>query len=77
MKNITKKSIEEDYKIISDMFNKYSDAVWENQEAQKAHYDNQSKLVRLAMGDVKTGLFLVSSALTMLIHNEIIEDERI
>ena len=74
MKNITKKSIEEDYEIISDMFDKYNAAIWENQEAQKAHYDNQSKLVRLAMGDIRAGLSLVSSALTMLRHNEIIED---
>lgn len=74
MKNITKKSIEEDYKIISDMFNKYSDAIWENQEAQKAHYDNQSKLVRLTIGDVRAGLFSTSNALSMLLRTEIIEE---
>lgn len=39
MKNITKKSIEEDYEVIRTMCHKYMDAIYESQEAQKAHYD--------------------------------------
>lgn len=74
MKNITKKSVEEDLRIILDMFNKYDDAIWENQEGQKAHFDNQSKSVRITISDTRTGLFLAFSALSMLSQHEIIED---
>lgn len=74
MKNITKKSIEEDYEQISNLFEKYSDAIWENQEAQKAHYDNQSKLVRVSIGDVRCGLDIVKRALFTLSKLTLIED---
>ena len=77
MKNITNKSIEEDYNLVKDMFHKYSEAIYENQEAQKAHYDNQSKLVRLAMADVRTGVSVALTALKMLNSLGVIEDEPI
>ena len=47
MKNITKKSIEQDLSIILDMFYKYNEAIYESQEGQPAHFDNQSKLCKL------------------------------
>ena len=74
MKNITKESVKKDYNLIAEMFEKYNGAIFENQEAQKAHYDNQSKLVRLVMGDVRTGLYVALSALATLTNLDIIED---
>jgi len=40
MKGITKEVIEQDYKTIKEMLAKYSNAVYENQEGQPAHFDN-------------------------------------
>lgn len=66
MKGITNKSIAEDLEIIGNLLNKYHYAIWENQEGQVAHFDNQTKLVRLAMGDVRTGLHITYEALRLL-----------
>lgn len=66
MKNITKESLQDDLKVISEMFEKYSGAIYESQEGQLGHYDNQTKLVRLTIGDIRCGLFVVRSALIML-----------
>ena len=74
MKNITKKSIEQDLKIIQDMVFKYKEAIYENQEGQPAHFDNQSKLCRLCIGDIRCGLMIVRDALNCLSEIEIIED---
>lgn len=74
MKNITKKSIEEDLKIIQNLVFKYKEAIYENQEGQPAHFDNQSKLCRLCMGDIRCGLLIVRDALNCLSEIEIIED---
>ena len=74
MKEITNKSLAEDEKIIANLLDKYHDAIWENQEGQGAHFDNQPKLVKLAMGDVRAGLNVVHEALRMLIELEVKED---
>lgn len=74
MKNVTNKTIKEDYSLVYSMACKYLEAIYENQEGQKAHYDNQDKLVRLAIGDVRAGLVMASHALGTLIGNGVIED---
>jgi hypothetical protein len=74
MKNITKETIEQDFKIIQDMVFKYKEAIYENQEGQPAHFDNQSKLCRLCMGDIRCGLCIARDALNYLSGIEIIED---
>ena len=74
MKNITKESIELDLKIIQDMVYKYKEAIYESQEGQPAHFDNQSKLCRLCMGDIRCGLIIARDALNYLSGIEIIED---
>lgn len=74
MKNITKETIKEDYALINELFEKYCNAIYESQEGQPAHYDNQSKLVKLTIGDIRTGLYIASNALVKLCNIEIIED---
>jgi hypothetical protein len=74
MKNITKNSIEEDLQIIQNMVFKYKEAIYESQEGQPAHFDNQSKLCRLLMGDIRCGLIVARDALNYLSGIEIIED---
>lgn len=74
MKNITKKSIEQDLIIILDMFYKYSEAIYESQEGQPAHFDNQSKLCKLCIGDIRCGLNIAKEALTLLSRIEVEED---
>ena len=74
MKNITKKSIEQDLSIILDMFHKYNEAIYESQEGQPAHFDNQSKLCKLCVGDISCGLHIAKEALTLLSQIEIKED---
>lgn len=77
MKGITKETINRDLKTIQDMFYRYKEAIYESQEGQKAHFDNQSKLVRLLVGDIRCGLNVTENALKILKDIEIIEDERI
>lgn len=74
MKGITKNTINEDLKTIYDMLDKYCEAIYERQEGQNAHFDNQSKLCRLAIGDVRCGLNIAKLALNQLSNIEIIED---
>ena len=74
MKGITKESIEKDFKVIQDMVYKYKEAIYENQEGQPAHFDNQSKLCRLLIGDIRCGLIIARDALNYLSGIEIIED---
>ena len=74
MKGITKESIEQDFKVIQDMVNRYKEAIYENQEGQHAHFDNQSKLCRLLIGDIRCGLSITRDALNYLSGIEIIED---
>ena len=74
MKNITKESIERDFEIIQKMVFKYKEAIYESQEGQPAHFDNQSKLCRLCMCDIRCGLIVARDALNYLSGIEIIED---
>ena len=74
MKNITKESIEQGLKIIQNMVFKYKETIYESQEGQPAHFDNQSKLCRLCMGDIRCGLIIARDALNCLSGIEIIED---
>ena len=75
MKGITNKTIEADLRIISEMQEKYRQAVWESQEGQAAHFDRQAKLVRIVMCDIRSGLFLTQTALDQLYRAGVIEDE--
>lgn len=62
MKNITRKTIIEDCKTIEALFNKYSDAIWSFKEGEgsKSNFDNQPRLVKIAMIDARTGLHIAS-----------------
>lgn len=75
MKNITNKSIKEDINVIINLLCRYRDAIWENQEGQPAHFDNQPKIVKLAMVDVRTGLCIALEAMKKLRDIEVFEDE--
>lgn len=74
MKGITKEVIEQDYKTIHNMGLKYKEAIYENQDGQPAHFDNQSKLCRLLMGDIRCGLNVAENAFHVLNDIDIIED---
>lgn len=74
MKNITKKSIERDLNTIQQLCWKYTEAIFEKQEQQPAHFDNQFKCVRLTMGNVYCGLLVARDALTYLSGMNILED---
>lgn len=74
MKNITQESIEQDWDVIQAMVSKYKDAIYENQEGQPAHYDNQSKLCRLCMVEILCDLIIARDELKHLIRIEIKED---
>ena len=63
MKGITKEVIEQDYKTIKEMLAKYSNAVYENQEGQPAHFDNQPKLCKILICDIRCGLNIVNGAI--------------
>jgi hypothetical protein len=77
MKDITRKSIAEDMEVIRNLFHKYSEAVYENQEGQEDHFDNQPKQIRLAIGDLRCGLMIANYALDMInqINDHLIEPE--
>lgn len=74
MKGITNETIKNDLRTIETLLNKYNNAIWESQEGQKAHYDKQSKFVRIVMCDVRSGLFSSYSALNELSKIKIDED---
>lgn len=74
MKNITKKSIKQDLETIQELFLKYKEAIYEKQEGQPAHFDNQSKLCKLCIGDIRCGLNIAKDALTLLSKIEVEED---
>lgn len=75
MKNITNKSVKEDIEVIINLFCRYRDAIWENQEGQPAHFDNQPKFVKLAMVDVRTGLCIALEAMKKLRNFGVLEDK--
>ena len=74
MKGITNKSLAEDKEIIGNLLDKYHAAIWERQEGQGAHFDNQHKLVKLVIGDVRAGLNVAYEALRILIDFGVEED---
>ena len=74
MKNITNQSVKEDINVIIELLCRYQDAIWENQEGQQAHFDNQSKIVKLAMTGVRTGLCIALEAMKKLKQVKVIED---
>ena len=74
MKNITKKSIERDLNIIQQLCWKYKEAIFEKQEHQPAHFDNQLKNVRLTMVNIHCGLLVARDGLIRLSDMEILED---
>lgn len=74
MKGITNETIANDLHTIEELFHKYGDPIWENQENQKAHFDNQNKLARVAMCDIRNGLFAARQALIMLQEAGVLED---
>lgn len=75
MKGITKKSVAEDIKLISEMCDKYLNAIWENQEGQKAHFDNQEKIVKVCMSDIRFSLKTALTSLQQLKNVGFEEDE--
>lgn len=77
MKNITRKSLEKDHHIIGKLVEKYANAIHEEQNDKKGHYDNQTKEVRIAMNHINFGLFNAFRALCFLNNSleDIIEDE--
>lgn len=74
MKGITNETITNDFLTIDALFQKYADAIWENQEGQKGHFDKQSKLVHVAMCDMRSGLSIARQAITILRSTVILED---
>ena len=66
MKGITKDGIEKDFNVVKEMLRKYSDAIWEGQTPKPSHFDNQNKLVKICMGDVRCGLVIAKQALEKL-----------
>lgn len=78
MINITKEGIEKDFNVVKEMLKKYSDAIWEGQTSKHSHFDNQNKLVKICMGDVRCGLVIAKQALEKLADPdiEVIENEQ-
>lgn len=78
MKGITKDGIEKDFNVVKEMLRKYSDAIWEEQTPNPSHFDNQNKLVKICMGDIRCGLVIAKQALEKLadLGIEVIEDEQ-
>ena len=76
MKGFTKETFQKDYDIISKMFDRYSQAIYEAQEGQPGHYDNQPKLVRLTMSDIRCGLHLALNALNFIKEADVLEDKK-
>lgn len=74
MKNITNTSLKEDLELIRELRSKYTDAIWESQDGQSAHFDNQQKLVKICMGDIRCGLILTENALYKLVDIGVKED---
>lgn len=76
MKNINIETLQQDLATIANMFEKYTGAVYELQEGQPDHYDNQPKLIKLAIEDVRCGLSITKNALEMLneVSDNLIED---
>lgn len=79
MKGITRKSIDEDLQTISKLSAKYRNAVYSFNEGESAisNWDNQPRLVKLAVADLRSSLYVAEGAIKMLseIKDSIIEDK--
>lgn len=73
MEKITNKRIKEDLEKIAEMLADYNSDIWCRQEGDPNDYDHQPKLVRLAIGDVRNGLFIAREALHKLVELEVKE----
>lgn len=74
MKNINNETLEQDEQTLVDLVCKYNDAIWENQEGQKGHFDNQPKIVQMLMRDVNVGLVIALEAIKKLGDVGVIEE---
>ena len=78
MKGITRKSIDEDLQTISKLSAKYRNAVYSYNEGESSisNWDNQPRLIKLAVADLRSSLYTAESAIKMLseVKDSIIED---
>ena len=73
---MTLKEIRDDLDKILEMSHRYNNFIWAPQEGQPDHFDNQPKNTRLAMSDIRVGLYTVKSAMmNILEHEGLIEPE--
>lgn len=75
MKGITKEGVKKDMALVRALFQKYSDAIWEEQTPNSAHFDQQQKLVKICMCDIRQGLFNASESLRKLDEIGFVEEE--
>ena len=78
MKGITRKSRDEDLQTISKLSAKYRNAVYSYNEGESSisNWDNQPRLIKLAVADLRSSLYTAESAIKMLseVKDSIIED---
>lgn len=73
---MTLNEIKDDLDKILEMSHRYNDFIWAPQENQPDHFDNQPKNTRLAMSDIRVGLYTVKSAMmNILKYGGLIEPE--
>ena len=60
--------MQEHLNIIRDMFETYKDVIWAPQERQEEHFDNQPKLAKISLLDVRSGLLLTERSLEMALE---------
>lgn len=81
MRGITRKSIDEDLQTISKLLGKYRNAVYSYNEGESSvsNWDNQPRLVKLAVADLRSSLYVAESAIKMLseVKDAIIEDKEV
>lgn len=77
MERIDRNTIQKDLEVIRELTQKYSNAIYERQDGQKGHFDNQPKLVQIAIINARSGLQMAMEALVMLYTNRefLIEDQ--
>lgn len=64
----TREEMQEHLNIIRDMFETYKDVIWAPQERQEEHFDNQPKLAKISLLDVRSGLLLTERSLEMALE---------
>ena len=67
MEKINAERVTKDLEAISKMLEDYSDEIWCRQEGDETDFDHQPKYVKIAMVDVRTGLFLAKEALSKIL----------